>query len=74
MTFHPFRTAACAVLVHVALAGSALAQGNAPAAAQEITRAGAQASEAGPAELFTGGCVSTGSGERTPTSTHPAPG
>ncbi|RZJ19743.1 MAG: cupin domain-containing protein [Haliea sp.] len=54
MTFHPFRTAACAVLVHAALAGSAVAQGTAPAAAQEITRAGAQASEAGPAELFTG--------------------
>jgi quercetin dioxygenase-like cupin family protein len=54
MTPHLIRTAAYAVLVQAAVAGSAIAQGNAPAATQEITRAGAQASAAGPAEYFTG--------------------
>jgi quercetin dioxygenase-like cupin family protein len=54
MTLHLIRTAAYAALVQAAVSGSAFAQGNAPAAAQEITRAGAQASEAGPADYFTG--------------------
>jgi quercetin dioxygenase-like cupin family protein len=36
------------------LAGSAVAQPAAPGPSQEISRAGAQASAAGPAELFTG--------------------
>jgi quercetin dioxygenase-like cupin family protein len=54
MTLHLIRTAAYAILVQAAVAGSAIAQGNAPAATQEITRAGAQASAAGPAEYFTG--------------------
>jgi quercetin dioxygenase-like cupin family protein len=54
MTLHPFRTAACTVLLHAAATSSALAQGNAPATGQEITRAGAQASAAGPADFFTG--------------------
>ena len=43
--------AACAALVH---SMAALAQPAAPAAGQEITRAGAQASTAGPADFFTG--------------------
>jgi quercetin dioxygenase-like cupin family protein len=54
MTLHPFTTAACAVLLLAAAGGGAVAQGTAPAAVQEITRAGAQASVAGPAEYFTG--------------------
>ena len=54
MPLHPFKTAALAVLVHAATAGSAFAQSNPPAAVQEITRAGTQASAAGPADLFTG--------------------
>ncbi|MES2385252.1 MAG: cupin domain-containing protein [Pseudomonadota bacterium] len=54
MLLHPFKTAAVAVFVHAALAGCAIAQGNPSASAQEITRAGAQASVAGPAEFFTG--------------------
>jgi quercetin dioxygenase-like cupin family protein len=47
------RTAACAALVHAATAGAAAPQDNAPGA-QEITRAGAQPSAAGPSEFFTG--------------------
>ena len=54
MPLHPFKTAASAVLVHAAAAASAFAQGTPPAAVQEITRAGAQASASGPAEFFTG--------------------
>lgn len=48
-----FTTAACAVLV-IAAADGAVAQGNAPATLQEITRAGTQASAVGPAEYFSG--------------------
>jgi quercetin dioxygenase-like cupin family protein len=51
---NPFRTAACATLLLAAAAGGAVAQGQAPAAAQEITRAGTQASTVGPADYFTG--------------------
>ena len=54
MNFHPIKTAACSAVVFAAAAGSAAAQGNASAAAQEISRAGTQASAAGPAEFFTG--------------------
>lgn len=55
MNLHPFfKTATCAVLVHAVAGGSAFAQGNAPAASQEVTRAGAQASATGSAEYFTG--------------------
>lgn len=52
MTFHPSRAAACAVLAFAA--GSACAQTPATAPEQQITRAGTQASAAGPAEFFTG--------------------
>jgi quercetin dioxygenase-like cupin family protein len=44
---------ACVALWQVAV-GTAAAQGAPSAAAQEITRAGAQASTAGPADFFTG--------------------
>ncbi len=54
MNFQPIKTAACSAVVFAASVGSAAAQGNAPAAAQEISRAGTQASAAGPAEFFTG--------------------
>lgn len=54
MNFHTIKTAASTAAVFAAAAGSALAEGNTPAAVQEITRAGAQASTAGPAEFFTG--------------------
>jgi quercetin dioxygenase-like cupin family protein len=54
MTLHSFKTAAYAALVHAAVFGSAVAQGNSQIATQEITRAGAQASAAGPADYFTG--------------------
>jgi quercetin dioxygenase-like cupin family protein len=43
----------CAAAFHVAAAGAAELQANAPAA-QEITRAGTQASSTGPADFFTG--------------------
>lgn len=48
------RAAGCAALVAAAVAGPVAAQAPAPAAGQEITRAGAQASAVGPAEFFTG--------------------
>jgi len=48
-----FRAFACCAFFHVATA-SVAAQGSPPPAAQEITRAGTQASAAGPAEFFTG--------------------
>ena len=54
MTHQPFKTAGCAALVLAGAAGSAVAQGNLPAAAQQIARAGPQASVVGPAEFFTG--------------------
>jgi quercetin dioxygenase-like cupin family protein len=54
MTLHPLKTAAFAAFIHATAAGSAIAQTGSAAAAQEITRAGAQASAAGPAEYFTG--------------------
>jgi quercetin dioxygenase-like cupin family protein len=54
MTLQPFKTTASTVLLLAALAGHALAQGSAPVATQEITRAGTQASTAGPEEYFTG--------------------
>ena len=54
MSFHPIKRAALSAAVFGTVAGHALAQGNAPAAVQEITRAGVQASAAGPAEFFTG--------------------
>jgi quercetin dioxygenase-like cupin family protein len=53
MTLHPIRMAAFTVFI-LATAGSAIAQATHSTAAQEITRAGAQASAAGPAEFFTG--------------------
>jgi quercetin dioxygenase-like cupin family protein len=53
MTLHPLSTAAFAVLLHTAAAGTYAAQGN-PPTSQEITPAGAQASAVGPAEFFTG--------------------
>jgi quercetin dioxygenase-like cupin family protein len=46
--------AACAALVHLAAAQAADAPAGASTAGQEITRAGAQPSAAGPAEYFTG--------------------
>jgi quercetin dioxygenase-like cupin family protein len=48
------RLAACAALVHVGAADAAGPQAGAAAAAQEITRAGAQPSLAGPSDYFTG--------------------
>ena len=49
------RAAACAAFFHAATAVTVGAQSNAPApAGQEITRAGTQASTAGPADFFTG--------------------
>src|SRR5687767_7317394 len=54
MTLHPFKLAAYAALAHIAMISSAVAQGNAPVPAQEITRAGTQASTTGPADWFTG--------------------
>ncbi|CAN5693950.1 cupin domain-containing protein [soil metagenome] len=54
MNSHPIKTAACMAAVFAAVAGDALAEGNAPAAAQDIARAGTQASAAGPAEFSTG--------------------
>jgi quercetin dioxygenase-like cupin family protein len=45
---------ACLALLHAGSAGTAAAQGNSPPAAQEITRAGTQASMPGPPEFFTG--------------------
>lgn len=54
MNFQPIKTAACTAVLFAASAGSAAAQGKAPAGVQEISRAGTQASAAGPAEFFTG--------------------
>lgn len=54
MNFQPIKSAACTAVCFAATAGSAAAQGNAPPAVQEISRAGTQASAAGPAEFFTG--------------------
>lgn len=54
MKFQSIKTAACTAVFFGAAAGSAAAQGKAPAAAQEISRAGTQASAAGPDEFFTG--------------------
>jgi quercetin dioxygenase-like cupin family protein len=47
------RALACLAFLHVA-AGTAAAQGSPSPAGQEITRAGAQASTAGPPDFFTG--------------------
>lgn len=52
MTKTPWTQVACAACI--AAAASASAQAPSPAAAQEIIRAGAQASVAGPAQFFTG--------------------
>ncbi|HEY8356303.1 MAG TPA: cupin domain-containing protein [Ramlibacter sp.] len=54
MTHQPLKAAACAAFVLAGAAGSAAAQGTPAAATQQITRAGTQASAAGPAEFFTG--------------------
>lgn len=54
MKFQSIKTAACTAVFFGAAAGSAAAQGKTPAAAQEISRAGTQASAAGPDEFFTG--------------------
>jgi quercetin dioxygenase-like cupin family protein len=54
MTLHPIRMAALAAFILSAAAGGAIAQAGPAAAAQQINRAGAQASAAGPAEFFTG--------------------
>ena len=54
MNFHPIKRAACASLASAAIAGGAVAQAAAASSAQEISRAGEQASTAGPAEYFTG--------------------
>ena len=57
MNSKPSRTGACAAfvgLVCVSAAGAADAQTDAPPAAQEIARAGAQPSTQGPADFFTG--------------------
>jgi quercetin dioxygenase-like cupin family protein len=48
------RLAACVALVHFGMASAASSQGNVPTSAQEITRAGAQASSVAPADFFTG--------------------
>jgi quercetin dioxygenase-like cupin family protein len=48
------RTALCAALVQTASVGAVAQQANASAAGVEITRAGMQASAAGPADWFTG--------------------
>ncbi len=57
MNFQPIRSAACTAVVFAATAGAAAAQNtqnSAPAAGQEISRAGSQASASGPTEFFTG--------------------
>ena len=54
MNFHPIKRATCAAFACAAVAGGAVAQGNGPTPAQDITRAGTQASTVGPAEFFTG--------------------
>ena len=48
------RTTLCAILVQTAAMGAVAQQADAPAAGVEITRAGALASAAGPADWFTG--------------------
>lgn len=50
----PFKKITSFGLACAAVAGGALAQSNAPTAVQEISRAGTQASAAGPDEFFTG--------------------
>jgi len=47
-------TAGCLAVLHAGAAETASAQGNSAARAQEITRAGTQASTVGPADYFTG--------------------
>ncbi|RYF82459.1 MAG: cupin domain-containing protein [Comamonadaceae bacterium] len=49
-----FKNAVCFGLACAAVAGGALAQSSAAVAVQEISRAGTQASAAGPHEFFTG--------------------
>lgn len=51
---HNIRRAVCALLASAGIAGGAVAQSSDSTSAQEITRAGAQASAVGPADFFTG--------------------
>jgi quercetin dioxygenase-like cupin family protein len=48
------KAALCVVAAHAAATGQAQVQATAPAPAQQISRAGAQPSVAGPSEFFTG--------------------